>query len=250
MSGDRQNDDIDLHAYLDGALDSVRRDEIEARLETDQAWALKLAKLQADKTMLRQVYGPLRDRPLPQEWLSLLKASKPRSQLSWRLIGAIAAVILVVALAGVYSYRWIQPRTSGEIVATALDARNATNGGTQRPATDAEARGFDATVSNVVGTRVRVPDMRRLGYRLTGIQLYGGPVSNSAAELLYRDDAGRLFTLYLRRSDGRVRFDQFRRANLRICVWQDDQVGMVMAGDVSAAAMQRLASLAYTGLAT
>jgi hypothetical protein len=38
------------------------------------------------------------------------------------------------------------------------------------------------------------------------------------------------------------------RADLRVCIWQDDQVGMVMAGDVSTAAMQRLASLAYSGL--
>ena len=57
-----------------------------------------------------------------------------------------------------------------------------------------------------------------------------------------------MFTLYLRRSDGTARFDQFERAGLRVCVWQDEQLGMVMAGNVSTAAMQRLASLAYTGL--
>jgi anti-sigma factor RsiW len=250
MSGDRKIDDIDLHAYLDGALDAVRRGEIEARLKADQAWALKLAALQADKALLQQVYGSLRDRPLPQKWLSLLEASKPRPQYSWRMIGAMAAVILVAAVLGVYSYRWTQPRAAYEIVAAALDARNATSNGTLKSVTDREARSFDPTISDIVGTRVRVPDMRRLGYRLTGIQIYSGPVSGSAAELLYRDNAGRLFTLYIRRSDGRVRFDQFGRAKLRICIWQDDQVGMVMAGDVSAAAMQRLASLAYTGLAT
>jgi anti-sigma factor RsiW len=66
--------------------------------------------------------------------------------------------------------------------------------------------------------------------------------------LFYRDRTGRLFTLYLRHSDGMVRFDQFMRDGLRICVWQDEEVGTVMAGNVSTADMQRLASLAYTGL--
>ena len=99
-----------------------------------------------------------------------------------------------------------------------------------------------------MAAQIRVPDMRRLGYRLTEVHFYGGSGSERAAELLYRDNAGRLFSLYLRRSDGSVRFDQFLRADLRVCIWQDDQVGMVMAGDVSTAAMQRLASLAYTGL--
>ena len=78
--------------------------------------------------------------------------------------------------------------------------------------------------------------------------MYPHAPGGSAAELLYRDRQDRLFTLYVRRSDGSARFDQFKRAGLRVCVWQDDQLGMVMAGDVSTAAMQRLASLAYTGL--
>ena len=52
-----------------------------------------------------------------------------------------------------------------------------------------------------------------------------------------------------RHSDGTARFDQFERAGLRVCIWQDDQLGMVVAGNVSTAAMQRLANLAYTGLA-
>jgi len=52
----------------------------------------------------------------------------------------------------------------------------------------------------------------------------------------------------LRHSDGTARFDQFERAGLRVCIWQDEELSMVMAGDVSTAAMQRLASLAYAGL--
>jgi anti-sigma factor RsiW len=89
--------------------------------------------------------------------------------------------------------------------------------------------------------------MAALGYQLVQIRLYGAS-NKGAAELSYRDRENRLFTLYLRHSDGSVRFDQFKRDDLRICVWQDEELGTVMAGNVSTAAMQRLASLAYTGL--
>jgi anti-sigma factor RsiW len=35
---------------------------------------------------------------------------------------------------------------------------------------------------------------------------------------------------------------------LRICIWQDDIIGTVMVGDMSAGEMARAASAAYAGL--
>ena len=154
MSGERQSGNIDLHAYMDGALDAAQRGEIEILLAADPALTARLTALRADKAMLRQIYAPLIDRPLPQEWLARLEASKTRSPYSWRLIGAIAAVVLV-AIGGTYIYRRAQPNISGEIVAA--------HGSSVRriretyTATDADAP-YDGTISHVVGTRVRVPD--------------------------------------------------------------------------------------------
>jgi hypothetical protein len=52
----------------------------------------------------------------------------------------------------------------------------------------------------------------------------------------------------MRRPLGKVRFDQFAEKGLRICVWQDEQVAMVMAGKMPVAEMQHLASLVYNGV--
>ena len=250
MNGDHQEDDIALSAYLDGALDTAGRADMESRLVADPALAARLAALGADKALLRRIYQPLTERPVPKELLARIERSKPRSRTmpAWRLAGSIAAVLLVIA-AGSYAYLHGQASAPGEIVTMALDARGGTTASESFAVSDADAHNYDKTVSAIVAAQVRVPDMRRLGYRLTEVHIYGGSGSERAAELLYRANAGRLFSLYLRHSDGSVRFDQFLRANLRVCIWQDDQVGMVMAGDVSTAAMQRLASLAYTGLA-
>jgi anti-sigma factor RsiW len=235
-------DKDELHAFLDGALESPRREEIAARIAADPQLAAQLASFQADKALLKQVYGPLADRQLPPHWLALAHR-KPRLKTAWRLVGAIAAV-LPVAITVFVAYRVYQPRS--EIVAAALATRQSKGGETIALSQADNPARYDAALSNLLSLRVKVPDLSRMGYRLTAIRLFHGGAA--AAELRYRDPAGRVFTLYLRRSDGSARFDQFEQAGLRVCIWQDDQLGLVMAGNVSTAAMQRLASLAYTGL--
>jgi anti-sigma factor RsiW len=249
MTLDGHSEDVDLHAYLDGALDAVHSRAVEARLAADPELAARLAAFKADKMLLRQIFGPLTERPLPPEWTARLATSKPRrlKGFGMPLAGAIAAALLL-ALASYYPIRHSLSEPE-EIVAAALRERALATSQQNLLVSDAAAPAYDKLLSNIVGAKVKVPDMRKLGYRLTAIALRGDS-SVAAADIIYRDDSGRLVTLYVRHSDGHVRFDQFMRAGLRVCIWQDDQVAMVMAGDVSTAAMQRLASLAYSGLST
>lgn len=238
-------DDADLHAFLDGALEPARAGAVEAELQRDPALAARLAGFKADKELLKSVYGPIADRPLPQEWIA---QARRRPGVGWRRAGAIAAV-LVMAVASLTLYRMkSSPAPSGEIVQAALDARQSTGGQTFAIAKQGATPQWDGLVSATVAMQVKIPSLEKLGYHLDAIRLLPKGQGGRAAELLYRDNAGRLFTLYLRRSDGEARFDQFERAGMRVCIWQDDQLAMVMAGNVSTAAMQRLASLAYTGL--
>ena len=247
MSGIDDISDIDLHAYIDGVLDLSRVSVVEARLAADPALAARIAAFRADKARLKEVYSSLGTAPVPPEWIMQAQAYRPRPAVSLRMVGAIAA-ILVIMLAGAIAWRSAIPVHSGGIVEAALDARRSDAADrTIAVANASEAHHYDRLLSETVAVRVKVPDMQRMGYRLAGIRLYGSG-DGRAAELRYLDSSGRVFTLYLRHSNGQVRFDQFERAGLRVCVWQDDQVSMVMAGNVSTAAMQRLASLAYTGL--
>jgi anti-sigma factor RsiW len=245
MTGKTPISNDDLHAYIDGALDASRARQVEAALAGDATLAERAAKFADDRRMLKRIYGPLADAPLPQEWIVLARGGKAAPARSWRLLaGAIAAALLLaLTFAGYWQLRNVAP---GEIVTAALAARERAAPDRQviAVAADADIRQYDAALKDALAMKVRVPDLGRMGYRLTAIHLYG----RRTAELLYRDRDNRLFTLYVRPSDGAARFDQFARGPLRVCVWQDDQIGMVMAGDISTAAMQRLASLAYTGL--
>ena len=248
MTGAENIRDEDLHAFLDGALDAGQARIIAAAIEADPVLAARLAGFRADKAMLKTVYGPLADKPVPDHWLALARTVKPQPQRSWRMVGSIAALFLV-ALAGAVAYRAVQTSPpAGDIVQTALATRQGGSGQTIVVA-DGETSGrYDATISAILSEHVKTPDLERMGYHLTAILIDSKAPGGGAAELQYRNQRNRLFTLYLRRSDGNARFDQFEQAGLRICIWQDDRVSMVMAGNVSTAAMQRLASLAYTGL--
>jgi anti-sigma factor RsiW len=241
MSDRHTVEDADLHAYVDGVLDPERMRAIEGYLKRDPGLAARVAGYREDKLALKNLYGSLDTASLPSAWTTMIEAEGRRWTL--RRMGVIAAAVLITLVGtGLYLSIIPQPAETG-LVASALSARNETNPPLQMLPALAETHRYDAALRAVVGSNVRVPVLDRLGYRFTGMRTYEG-----AAELLYQNSEGRLFSLYLRRSEGQVQFDQFERDGLRICIWQDERISMVMAGNVSAAVMQRLASMAYTGL--
>lgn len=251
MNGNLEFSENELHAFIDGALDAGRFREIEAIIEADPALAERVAGYRSDKEMLKRVNAPLIDRPIPSEWLALAHSSRApaRPAISWRLVGSMAAAVVLAVMGAVGIWQLRQPNT-GEVVQAALDARGSVARAEKVIAIKdgANVGRYDTVLSAAVASNVKIPDLRRLGYELTGIRLYPGSPGGGAVELLYRGNNDRLFTLYVRRSNGTVRFDQFERNGLRVCVWQDEVLSTVMAGNVSTAAMQRLASLTYSGL--
>jgi len=233
--------DEDLHAYIDGALGEERAAVVRQALAGNAEMAQRIAQFQSDKAMFKSVFGPLKEQPLPAEWLA--RADR-RPRTNWRMASAIAAALLVVAL-GPVAWQHYAPATQTDVVDVALNAREGTPAGDRRIVPDGSPKtgSFDTAFRQAVASNVHIPDLSRMGYQLSGLHLY-----DKAAEIVYRGPQDQLFTLYVRRSDGAARFDQFERRGLRVCIWQDDQISTVMAGNISAAVMQRLATLSYTGL--
>lgn len=228
-----------MHAFIDGELTADRVHVVEAMIKADPALAEIVAAYQADKMLMQRLYGPLVNRPVPQHLVDLVRghstsdSSGARPGGRWRIYGAVAAMLAVLVTGAGLLTRI----PGGDVVGEALDARS------QTLALAEDMGRYDDALSRIVDAKVKVPDLSRAGYQLAGVG-----IENDAATIAYRDSQGGLFTIYLRSSDGTVRFDQFKQAGLRICVWQDDRLSMVMAGEMSAAVMQKLASMAYVGL--
>jgi anti-sigma factor RsiW len=240
--------DLDLTAYVDGELDADRLRAVEDAASKDAGLAARIAAYRADKTMLKNIYAPLADRPIPSAWIDLARAAPyppARARRSWRLFAAAAALVVAV-LAALSLYDTTRgPGPAADVIEAALSARNDGASAQKFVAVTSigEARRYDAALEGIVGVNVKVPALDSMGYQVTGLKFY-----EHAAEIRYHDGKGRLFTLYLRPSDGTTRFDQFERDGLHVCIWQDDRISAVMSGTISAAMMQRLASLTYLGL--
>ncbi|MGH6890404.1 MAG: anti-sigma factor family protein [Rhizomicrobium sp.] len=240
----------DLHALIDGELDSSERARIEAVVDSSPHLRDRLARFRADKARIGAIYGGGMSEPLPRDWTARIEAScaRPRWHKPVAGLAALAAALLLLVFAGVVAWRMTARPPQGDVVAEALAARD----GALRPQASVASAAPRALVAEnramtqALDARIRAPDLSHMGYRLVGINEYAAPVR--AFELRYADREGAIFTLYLRRSSGAPRFDQFGEHGLRVCVWQDNVIGMVMAGRVSVPEMQRLASLAYTGL--
>jgi RNA polymerase sigma-70 factor (ECF subfamily) len=238
----------ELHAFIDGELPPDRAESLEALLASDPALAARLAAFADDKDRLAAAFRPSMDAPVPDAWIARIQqaaAGTPRRERFHRTAWALALAACVLLALGATA--WLQRRDAGEdrIVVQANAARLAQT----RPVIaltgalldDGPAR--DSLLTRAVGLPVHAPDLARLGWILAEIDTYTG-----AAALRYRAGDGRALTLYVRKSSGAPRFDLFRIGTLRACIWQDDVVGAVRMGDMSAGQMMRVAGTAYVAL--
>jgi len=241
-----------LHALIDGELTAGDSAELESAIAADPVLSRRLALFRIDKVRLAQMYGPIGEQPLPALWLAMIDrpaapAGRPRWALPIEAIAGIAAVFVLLIGGGLY-YRESLPHEE-PIVEEALAARaEALPAGQTIALGQTQAAAATRTMSAALAMHVSAPNLLRMGYSLTGLKVYRDVPGGKGIELLYRKGNGGVFALYLRHPSGAPRFDQYRQGRLRVCIWQDDVLGAVMTGEMSAAEMQRLASLAYTGL--
>ena len=242
--------DEELHAFIDGELDAARNAEVADAARDDAALMEQIAAFRADKAMLAEVYAPLIDQKLPAEWLRQIRGEDRRRRSSWLApITAIAASI-VLLIAGLSTYHRLPANGEEAIVREALAARADMLESKEvvAVASPSESGNANRILAAALRMRVKAPDLSRMGYKLETVRVYGNVPGGESVELRYRDARSRDFALYVRHPSSGVRFDQYKSAGLRVCIWQDDVLGTVMTGPISAAEMQRLASLAYTGL--
>jgi anti-sigma factor RsiW len=198
MSG-KKISDIELHAFIDGELEADQLPEIKAAIEADSALAERIEAFRADKEMLRRIYAPLAHRPIPREWVALARRPniQVRTTMSWRMVGSIAAV-MILTLAGTFAYWQMQAPNAGEIVQTALDARGSAllAASTIAVRQGANIHQYDAVLSTALALDVKAPDMTRLGYQLAEIRLYRGSRDGGAGIVLSRSYRPALYALF------------------------------------------------------
>ena len=200
--GPRPVHEEDLHAYVDGRLDSDRRDAVAQRLAGDATLRRRVEDWQAQRELLREGLEFRQREPVPAA-LSLSNLAEARLVAArgngrWRFAAGV-----VLALAAGAAGGWLAhgPQRPSEIARLSLEAvsayrvfaNDAAHGIELAPDNQVELTGL---MTQKLGRSVAVPDLSRLGYHLLGgrvLAVMYGP----AAMLVYEDGSHNRITVYI-----------------------------------------------------
>jgi anti-sigma factor RsiW len=184
----------DLHAYVDGVLDTARHSELVAYLGQHPDVAERVESFSHQRGMLRAALAPIADEPIPAQLnlARIIEARRKRRAPIWW--AAAAAVILCVGGLGGWWLRGLGLPASEGMAALAQEAADSYNVYAPDHVQPVEMRASDQTqfadwVSQRFHRPMTVPDLSASGYRLMGGRLIAtshGP----AAMLMYDDDHG------------------------------------------------------------
>jgi anti-sigma factor RsiW len=240
----------ELHAFIDGELPTDRAAVVAAALKADPILAARVAVFAGDKAALAAAFRPIGQQPVPASWIGLIEraaATAPTARRRvppWTRWAVGVAACVALALGSVVLLEQRGP-PEGSILAQAEAARQERTPVVVRlaGAALADVASRDAELTHAVGLKLRAPDLAHLGWILVEIDLY-----TEAAALRYRAQGDRSLTMFVRPSTGAPRFDLFETGAVRVCLWQDEVVGAVMMGEMSAGQMMRVAGAAYAAL--
>jgi len=241
----------DLHAFIDGELDDDRAEAVAAIIAASPELSEQVERLTLDKDMIARAYGPLIELPLPHAMRQAVTGYHPPEPVRAPRRFFPAAMALAAAIvAAVIAYP-VLSNLGGDPLVTEAMAVRAGEVHAERQFADTEIATADARdqlVQTALSVPVKVPNLDKAGYRLTGITAYPDRDGHKALQISYRDRNGVLFTMYMRQTAGADRFELSRRKDMQVCVWQNDDLSVVMLGEMPAHEMLKVATATYADL--
>ena len=239
----------ELHAFIDGELDDVRADAVAAIIAASPELSERVERFVIDKDMIARAYGPLIEQPLPASLRQAVTGARPAVRAPMRFLPAAMALAAAI-VAAVIAYPMLSSLSGDPLVAEALAVRDG-QVHAERQFADTEiasAATRDQLVETALSVPVKVPNLEKAGYRLTAITAYPDKGGHKALQISYSDRNGVLFTMYMRQTAGGDRFELSRRKDMQVCVWQNDDLSVVMLGQMPAHEMLRVATATYADL--
>lgn len=267
--------EADLHAYVDAHLAPGRRLEVESYLATRPDEQDRVLAWQRQKELLHRAYDPVLEEPVP------LRFSRRRaaSAISWQGLAASVAFAIVCA-ATAWSVRGAIDRaepsalrdSSGppavgpgaeraaghglpEFARRAAVAHAVYSPEVRRPvevSADQEQQ-LVTWLSKRLGTPIKVPALKDIGYELIGGRLLPGE-SGPVAQLMYHDGSGRRLTLYVTleapRPGGKAQtaFQFGQDGAVNVFYWVDRNFGYAISGAADRQELMRVAQEVYRQL--
>lgn len=239
--------ETDLHAYVDGVLPESARPEVEAWLASHPDDAERLRAYGEHNAMLRTLYDPVLDEPVP----AALLATRPRA---WLPLAAAAAIFAFgIGLGWIVRGQTIAP----QVIPLSLARQAATAHVVYAPevrhpveVTADDEGHLVGWLSKRLGTTLKAPKLSPLGYDLVGGRLLSGP-QGPVAQFMYQDARGQRLTLYISRQRGEPRDTAFRFSQedrVSVFYWVDGNFGYALSGEIGKQQLLKVADVVYKQL--
>ena len=239
--------EAELHTYIDGALSESARAEIEAWLASHPEDAERLRAYAEQNALLRSLYNPVLDEPVP----AALLAVRPHA---WRRYAVAAAVFaLGIGLGWMVRGMLIAPQVLPVSLARLAATAHVVYAPEVRHPVEVPAGEEEHLVSWLskrLGTALKAPKLSPLGYELVGGRLLSGP-QGPVAHFMYQDGRGQRLTLYVSKQRGEPRDTAFRFSQedrVSVFYWVDGNYGYALSGEVKREQLLKVAEVVYKQL--
>jgi len=264
----RPVDDRDLHAYVDGCLDSQRRIEVEAWLAEDPASAERVNAYRSQIDQLHDLFdGVLREPATPamdemHDRLSGQMAGNDNRRRGWlhspfaRM--AAAVVLLLAGGTGGWVLREQEPATVEQEQPTLQNfAQEAVQAHTfyasdNRFAVEmgGEDRGaLDSWLSERLGRRIFGPDLSASGFRLIGGRSL--PTTTGAgAQYMYENEGKRRLTLFVGtpKAGQEAAFSYVQKGDVSMFYWVEGSIAYALIGRLERDQLMNITQTVYREL--
>jgi len=245
--------DTELHAFVDGALDSESRAQVEAWLADNAEDAARVAAYSAQNAAMRACFDPVLQEPVPERLTAAVAGGgAPARTLGWRRIAASVALLAAGGFAGWVARDQWPVAAEAEIAEYAINA-HAVYVAEKRHAVEvqaAEEAHLVRWLSARLGKPIRTPDLVGLGYRLVGGRLLpdGGLPT---AQFMYENEAGGRLTVYVQRNDRakETAFHFSSHKGVSAFYWVDEYFAYVLAGTVEREGLLAAAKIVHSSIA-
>lgn len=182
--------DEDLHRYLDGELDPIRREAVRSYLVRHPEVARAVDAMKVQREELRAALAPIADEPVPADLsLTFLLEARHRRRARLRTAFAASALVSIGALGGWYGRNALEPvRGIAALAQEAATSYQVYANDLVRPVEleAADAVRLERWVSERLRRQIVAPDLSGSGYKFLGGRLVA-TAHGPAAMFLYED---------------------------------------------------------------
>ncbi len=246
---------IRLHAYVDGQLDARNRLDMEKHLAENEEARERAKDYQLMNDLLRQLYDPILDEPVPPTLQITQPERRERSPLFTRL--AAAAVLLAIGLfsgyylgANLATPPMIAESETEHVVGEAVMAYTVYAPEVRHPV---EVGGDQrdhlvSWLSKRMGHNIIAPHLDNLDMRLLGGRLLASD-DGPGALLMYEDPQGKRIIFYVCLTDEKSSaFHYSKQRDVSVFYWVDNAVIYAIAGEIEKERLRPMAETAYNQL--